>query len=150
MLQNIQALREQTLMLVHGTADGKSYRVQTELKCTWYRASCSAQRSVRLLGVMGRMISHHKMKGSCGSLDDAVVSCCRGARPSSPPRLLSAPPADICFVSLFAAHVHFQHTAELVKHLVRVGANYSMQVRTSVWATNTYRHEYFKYHIKIS
>lgn len=33
-----------------------------------------------------------------------------------------------CFLSLFAANIHFQHTAELVKNLVKVGANYSMQV----------------------
>lgn len=26
------------------------------------------------------------------------------------------------------ANIHFQHTAELVKNLVKVGANYSMQV----------------------
>lgn len=32
------------------------------------------------------------------------------------------------FFSLFAANIHFQHTAELVKNLVKVGANYSMQV----------------------
>lgn len=35
-----------------------------------------------------------------------------------------------CCVS-FPANVHFQHTAELVKNLVKVGANYSMQV--CVW-----------------
>lgn len=33
-----------------------------------------------------------------------------------------------CFTSLFPANIHFQHTAELVKNLVKVGANYSMQV----------------------
>uniref|UniRef100_A0A3P8WH13 Dipeptidyl peptidase like 10 n=1 Tax=Cynoglossus semilaevis TaxID=244447 RepID=A0A3P8WH13_CYNSE len=31
-------------------------------------------------------------------------------------------------VGVCVSHVHFQHTAELVKHLVRVGANYSMQI----------------------
>lgn len=35
--------------------------------------------------------------------------------------------ADICLFSL-PANIHFQHTAELVKNLVKVGANYSMQV----------------------
>uniref|UniRef100_A0AAQ5XZI4 Dipeptidyl peptidase like 10 n=1 Tax=Amphiprion ocellaris TaxID=80972 RepID=A0AAQ5XZI4_AMPOC len=33
-----------------------------------------------------------------------------------------------CFISLSAANIHFQHTAELVKNLVKVGANYSMQI----------------------
>lgn len=35
--------------------------------------------------------------------------------------------ADI-FLFLLPANIHFQHTAELVKNLVKVGANYSMQV----------------------
>uniref|UniRef100_A0A3B5AFQ4 Dipeptidyl peptidase like 10 n=1 Tax=Stegastes partitus TaxID=144197 RepID=A0A3B5AFQ4_9TELE len=33
-----------------------------------------------------------------------------------------------CCISLSAANIHFQHTAELVKNLVKVGANYSMQI----------------------
>uniref|UniRef100_A0A8C5B8K9 Dipeptidyl peptidase like 10 n=1 Tax=Gadus morhua TaxID=8049 RepID=A0A8C5B8K9_GADMO len=41
--------------------------------------------------------------------------------------------ADTCFLfffplSLMAANVHFQHTAELIKNLVKVGANYTMQI----------------------
>uniref|UniRef100_A0A3B4GG66 Dipeptidyl peptidase like 10 n=1 Tax=Pundamilia nyererei TaxID=303518 RepID=A0A3B4GG66_9CICH len=35
--------------------------------------------------------------------------------------------ADI-FLFLLPANIHFQHTAELVKNLVKVGANYSMQI----------------------
>uniref|UniRef100_A0A673B638 Dipeptidyl peptidase like 10 n=1 Tax=Sphaeramia orbicularis TaxID=375764 RepID=A0A673B638_9TELE len=35
--------------------------------------------------------------------------------------------ADL-FHFVFAANIHFQHTAELVKNLVKVGANYSMQI----------------------
>lgn len=27
-----------------------------------------------------------------------------------------------------AANVHFQHSAELIKHLIKIGANYTMQV----------------------
>lgn len=34
----------------------------------------------------------------------------------------------VSFFFFFAANIHFQHTAELVKNLVKVGANYSMQV----------------------
>uniref|UniRef100_A0A8C7RTQ7 Dipeptidyl peptidase like 10 n=1 Tax=Oncorhynchus mykiss TaxID=8022 RepID=A0A8C7RTQ7_ONCMY len=34
-----------------------------------------------------------------------------------------------CFFVLFSANVHFQHSAELIKHLIKVGANYTMQVR---------------------
>ena len=36
----------------------------------------------------------------------------------------------------FTANIHFQHTAELVKNLVKVGANYSMQVCNHADATN--------------
>uniref|UniRef100_A0A4W5NSB7 Dipeptidyl peptidase like 10 n=1 Tax=Hucho hucho TaxID=62062 RepID=A0A4W5NSB7_9TELE len=32
------------------------------------------------------------------------------------------------FLMLLSANVHFQHTAELIKNLVKVGANYSMQI----------------------
>ncbi|KAF3842714.1 hypothetical protein F7725_001563 [Dissostichus mawsoni] len=35
------------------------------------------------------------------------------------------------------ANIHFQHTAELVKNLVKVGANYSMQSRVHLYATLT-------------
>lgn len=31
-------------------------------------------------------------------------------------------------LSLAAANVHFQHSAELIKHLIKTGANYSLQV----------------------
>uniref|UniRef100_A0A8C8LL74 Dipeptidyl peptidase like 10 n=1 Tax=Oncorhynchus tshawytscha TaxID=74940 RepID=A0A8C8LL74_ONCTS len=34
-----------------------------------------------------------------------------------------------CFFVLFSANVHFQHSAELIKHLIKIGANYTMQVR---------------------
>uniref|UniRef100_A0A8C7VYB5 Dipeptidyl peptidase like 10 n=1 Tax=Oncorhynchus mykiss TaxID=8022 RepID=A0A8C7VYB5_ONCMY len=33
-----------------------------------------------------------------------------------------------CFFVLFSANVHFQHSAELIKHLIKVGANYTMQL----------------------
>uniref|UniRef100_A0A8C7ZUI7 Dipeptidyl peptidase like 10 n=1 Tax=Oryzias sinensis TaxID=183150 RepID=A0A8C7ZUI7_9TELE len=36
--------------------------------------------------------------------------------------------ADICVVCFSSANIHFQHTAELVRNLVKVGANYSMQI----------------------
>uniref|UniRef100_A0A3Q2GK11 Dipeptidylpeptidase IV N-terminal domain-containing protein n=1 Tax=Cyprinodon variegatus TaxID=28743 RepID=A0A3Q2GK11_CYPVA len=32
------------------------------------------------------------------------------------------------FVFLCAANVHFQHSAELIKHLIKIGANYTMQI----------------------
>uniref|UniRef100_A0A8C8LQE0 Uncharacterized protein n=1 Tax=Oncorhynchus tshawytscha TaxID=74940 RepID=A0A8C8LQE0_ONCTS len=37
-------------------------------------------------------------------------------------------PIGVFFV-LFSANVHFQHSAELIKHLIKIGANYTMQVR---------------------
>ena len=38
------------------------------------------------------------------------------------------------FLVLFSstANVHFQHSAELIKHLIKIGANYTMQVNTAV------------------
>uniref|UniRef100_A0AAZ3Q9A0 Uncharacterized protein n=1 Tax=Oncorhynchus tshawytscha TaxID=74940 RepID=A0AAZ3Q9A0_ONCTS len=33
-----------------------------------------------------------------------------------------------CFFVLFSANVHFQHSAELIKHLIKIGANYTMQL----------------------
>uniref|UniRef100_A0A673YW97 Dipeptidyl peptidase like 10 n=1 Tax=Salmo trutta TaxID=8032 RepID=A0A673YW97_SALTR len=39
-----------------------------------------------------------------------------------------AKPIGVFFV-LFSANVHFQHSAELIKHLIKIGANYTMQVR---------------------
>ncbi len=32
-----------------------------------------------------------------------------------------------------AANVHFQHTAELIKNLLKVGANYTLQVLNTVF-----------------
>uniref|UniRef100_A0A665TVY2 Dipeptidylpeptidase IV N-terminal domain-containing protein n=1 Tax=Echeneis naucrates TaxID=173247 RepID=A0A665TVY2_ECHNA len=45
------------------------------------------------------------------------------------PHLLSSSERSACFV-FSAANVHFQHTAELIKHLIKIGANYTMQVNT--------------------
>uniref|UniRef100_A0A3B4ZMK4 Inactive dipeptidyl peptidase 10-like n=1 Tax=Stegastes partitus TaxID=144197 RepID=A0A3B4ZMK4_9TELE len=36
-------------------------------------------------------------------------------------------PTLICMF-VFAANVHFQHSAELIKHLIKIGANYTMQI----------------------
>uniref|UniRef100_A0A8C8FDW1 Uncharacterized protein n=1 Tax=Oncorhynchus tshawytscha TaxID=74940 RepID=A0A8C8FDW1_ONCTS len=36
-------------------------------------------------------------------------------------------PIGVFFV-LFSANVHFQHSAELIKHLIKIGANYTMQL----------------------
>uniref|UniRef100_A0A4W5PNW6 Dipeptidyl peptidase like 10 n=1 Tax=Hucho hucho TaxID=62062 RepID=A0A4W5PNW6_9TELE len=33
-----------------------------------------------------------------------------------------------CFSVIFSANVHFQHSAELIKHLIKIGANYTMQL----------------------
>uniref|UniRef100_A0A8C7G5G0 Dipeptidyl peptidase like 10 n=1 Tax=Oncorhynchus kisutch TaxID=8019 RepID=A0A8C7G5G0_ONCKI len=38
-----------------------------------------------------------------------------------------AKPIGVFFV-LFSANVHFQHSAELIKHLIKIGANYTMQL----------------------
>lgn len=46
--------------------------------------------------------------------------------------------ADISH-SFVPANVHFQHTAELVKNLVKVGANYSMQVCQQCQSCNVTR-----------
>lgn len=37
--------------------------------------------------------------------------------------------------SVSAANVHFQHSAELIKHFIKIGANYTMQVRRTTQAS---------------
>ena len=44
----------------------------------------------------------------------------------------------ICFSFFFLANVHFQHSAELIQRLIKIGANYSMQVWSAIHM-NQYR-----------
>lgn len=43
-------------------------------------------------------------------------------------------PINSYFHVLFfsTAKIHFQHSAELIKHLIKIGANYTMQVNTAL------------------
>lgn len=108
-----------------------------------------AQRSVQSSKVMRQMVFNQKIKGKVGYLKWMLgfpeenirqwimhVECVQ-VFPSGSDCLFFFTVrirAESCWhvsFSLFAANIHFQHTAELVKNLVKVGANYSMQVCTA-------------------
>lgn len=120
-LQNVQALREQTLMLVHGTADGKSELTPSTNTRT-------------ILGGSGPKVINQEIRNGDRGNHLAVKHLFKisDSFPSSQVLIASSFPDRIqnlltCCIS-FTANIHFQHTAELVKNLVKVGANYSMQV----------------------
>lgn len=75
------------------------------------------QSAARLKGLRGGalFVAHGTADGTHPSVAMTHVSQSRMNRPPS----------------VSAAKVHFQHSAELIKHLIKIGANYTMQVRGS-------------------
>lgn len=124
-LPSMKSLQGGSLFLAHGTADGTNvYPVFPEsLRCKILRKMWFSRWPIMCvvnggLGLLGRWSRPFREWASPG--------CRAFKRNRAPPTLIR--------MSLFfsAANVHFQHSAELVKHLIKIGANYTMQVNTTL------------------
>lgn len=110
----MKGLQGGTLFLAHGTADGTN-------SSRWLHIDYNFHNSPVLCVIKGRCESFQMVQMNW-SMIQSIKTWPWWKLLYSAVRIN---PVDLFFST---ANVHFQHTAELIKHLIKIRANYTMQV----------------------